>query len=219
MNGRVGKQPQLTYQYRTNSNIPTVLQNGVTNDEELNKLLHNSYQSTPPFFRDLVARFEDPSGRGRLPVVLNIDATYFDIQGSEDIEFQKHMYYRPRSGHTVKVLNFSDLSSKFVGLLPVASSQSPSSGDGLLISKHIELQDSTESGKYVRFILRGNDTYFVIVVTDAGFVTDVPHAPVQARGPSLADVCLQEHAVLLHTSAKHEKFHLELSPTGSITLH
>ena len=68
----------------------------------------------------------------------------------------------------------------------------------------------------MRSILRGNDRYFVILVSDAGFVVSVPNAPVQARGPTLADVCEQEHAVLLHTSTSHEKFHLEITSQGSI---
>ena len=207
---------QLVHQFRTNSNIPSVIINGVINMRELDKLLHNSYERTPQFFKSLLEDFEDPSGRDRLPVGINIDATYFDLQGSEDVELQKHMFYTPRSGHTVKLLNMTDLASKIVGLLPVASSQSPSSGDGLLISKHIELQDSSESGSYVRAILRGNERYFVILITDAGFVVRVPNAPVQARGPTLADVCLQEYAVLLHTSSAHEKFHLERTHEGSI---
>ena len=207
---------QLSHQYRTNSNIPAIIQNGVTNEEEVAKLLHYSYERTPQFHRTLLQDFEDPSGRGRIPVGLNIDATYFDIESSDDIEFQKHMYYGPRAGHTVKVLNITDLSGKFVGLLPVASSQSPSSGDGLLISKHIDLQDSSDSGKYVRSILRGNDRYFVIFITDAGFVVNVPNRPAQAQGSSLAVVCVEEHAVLLHTSASHERFHLEKTPAGSI---
>ena len=45
-----------------------------------------------------------------------------------------------------KWLTFTDLSSKFVALLPIASSQSPSSGDGLLLSKHIELEDAANTG-------------------------------------------------------------------------
>ena len=207
---------QLVNQYLRNSNIPAIIQNNETNEEEMNKLLHNSYERTPTFFKTLLANFEDPSGRNRLPVCLNIDATYIDVQGSDDIELQKHFFYSQRSGHTVKVLNFSDLGSKIVGLLPVASSQSPSSGDGLLISKHIELQESSESGHYVRSILRGNDRYFVILVVDAGFVCLVPNAPSQAQGPSLADVCVQENAVLLHTSSKYEKYHLEISDQGKI---
>ena len=83
----------------------------------------------------------------------------------------------------MKLLNITDFSSKIVGLFPAASSQSPSSGDSLLLSKHIELQDSTETGRYMRSILHGNDRYFVILITDAGFVMTPPNAPIQARGP------------------------------------
>ena len=206
----------LVHHYRTCCNIPSVICNGIVNDLELNKLLHDAYQRTPLFFRTLLAKFEDPTGNERLPVCLNIDATYFDIQSSEDIELQKHIYYPPRACHTVKLLSFTDLSSKFVGLLPVASSQSPASGDGLLLSKHIELEEGSENSRYVRSILGGNGRYFVILVTDAGFVCVVPNAPTQAHGPSLAEVCRQEGAVLLHTSTKYEKYHLHLTPRGKI---
>ena len=210
---------QLVYQYRTNCNIPAIIRNGVTDMQELDKLLHTSYERTPPYFKHLLAKFEDPSGRNRTPVGLNIDATYFDIQGSEDIESQKYFYYPPRSNHTAKLLNLTDFSSKIVGLLPIASSQSPSSGDSLLIAKHIELEDGSDAGKYVRSILRGNDQYFVVLVTDAGFVIFPPNAPTQSRGSTavtLADVCRQEGAVLLHTSNKHERYHLITTPEGKL---
>ena len=210
---------QALHQYKTNSNLPVVIQNGAVNVQELDKLLHDSYERTPPYFRALLEKFEDPLGQGRLPLGLNTDSTYIDIQGSDDIELQKHLFYAPRSGHTLKLLNFTDLSSKIIGLLPVASSQTPSSGDGLLLSKHVELQDASDNGKYLRSILRGNSRYFVILITDAGFVMTPPNAPVQARGPqtvTLAEVCEQENAVLLHTSTKYEKYHLELTPEGKI---
>ena len=91
-------------------------------------------------------------------------------------------------------------------LLPAASS----SEDGLLLAKHIQLEDSAGAVLYIRTILRGNDDFFVILVSDAGFVVEVPNAPVQARGPNAAvtlpSLCLQEHCVLLHTSHKHDKY-------------
>ena len=59
------------------------------------------------FYKDLVKDFEDPSGYGRIPVILNFDGTYFDIQRSSDLELQKYLYYTPRSGHTVKFLSLA----------------------------------------------------------------------------------------------------------------
>ena len=47
----------------------------------------------------------------------------------------------------------------------------------------------------------------------------VPNAPTESRGPNavtLASVCLEEHCVLLHTSTKHERYHLGVSPQGKI---
>ena len=164
-------------QYIHNCSVPCLLYNGDTVQEEVNKLLEGAFSRTPLFYKKLVEDFEDPSGFDRLPVVLNLDGTYFDIQRSSDLELQKYLYYTPRSGHTVKYLNFTDLSPKFIAFLPVATSQSPSSGDGLLIAQHIEIQEGDDSGQYVRALLRGNARFFVVLVVDAGFVVSVPNAP------------------------------------------
>ena len=60
----------------------------------------------------------------------------------------------------------------------------------------------------MRALLRGNESYFVILVCDAGFVMDVPNAPMEARDCiNLDTICQQEHCVLLHTSNKHYKYH------------
>ena len=210
---------QLVHQYLTNCNIPLIIQNAQPNDAELDKLYRTCYQRTPLFYKNLVKDFEDRSGRNRTPLILNTDGTYINIQGSADVELQKFMFYKPRSGHVAKWINFTDMTGKFVGLLPVASSQTPSSGDGLLLAKHIELEDSAGAGLYIRTLLHGNDEFFVVLVCDAGFVVTVPNAPVQARGPNavtLPEVCLQEHCVLLHTSPKHDKYHLARTSEGKI---
>jgi hypothetical protein len=209
----------LLHQYKTNCNIPAIIHNQDVNQAEVDKLLGDSFMRTPIYFKALLKDFEDPSGRNRRPVALNIDGTYFDVEGSADIESQKYMFYGPRAGHVAKFINLTDLCGKFVGILPVASSQSPSSGDGLLLAKHIELQDTAGTGQYIRYILRGNEEFFVIIISDAGFVVHVPNAPTEARGPNavtLASVCLEEHCVLLHTSTKHERYHLGVSPQGKI---
>ena len=209
----------LLHQYKTNCNIPAVLHNDVPYQPEVDKLLRGAYLRTPVFYKALLKDFEDPSGRNRTPVALNIDGTYFNLEGSGDIELQKYMFYSPRSAHVAKWINITDLDPKFVALLPVASSQTPSSGDGLLLAKHIELEDQSEHAQYIRTILRGNDDYFVILISDAGFVMTVPNAPAAARGPgavTLAGVCQEEECVLLHTSNKYERYHLERTPQGKI---
>ena len=153
------------YQFKTNNNIPTLIHRGTVNQQELDKMLNEAFQRTPPFFKSLL-NIEDPTGRGRTPVGINIDSTYIDIEGSGDNDLQKSMYYSPRAGHTAKFMNLTDLSSKIVGLIPIASSQSPSSGDGLLLSKHIELEDASDSAGYMRTLFSGNHQYFVVLVTD-----------------------------------------------------
>ena len=139
------------------------------------------------------------------------------MQRSSDLELQKYLYYSSRSWNTVKFLNFTDMSPKFVAFLPIATSQSPSSGDGLLISKHIQLQETDGSGQYVRSIIRGNARFFVILVVDAGFVITVPNASCESRGDiTLAELCEQEDCVLLHTSNTVLTYHLEKAANGKI---
>ena len=82
---------QLIHQFQTNCNVPLVIKDDCVNEEELDKLLSSAYLRTPLFYKNLVKNFEDPAGRGRTPVILNIDATYFNIEGSDDIELQKYM--------------------------------------------------------------------------------------------------------------------------------
>jgi hypothetical protein len=203
---------QVANQYLHNCNVPCLLFNGDTVQAEVDKLLEGAYARTPIFFKKLVEDFEDLSGFDRLPLIINLDGTYIDMQRSSDLELQKYLYYTPRSGHTVKFLNFTDMTPKFLAFLPISSSQTPSSGDGLLISKHIELQLGDGPGQYVRALLRGNSRFFVILVVDAGFVMTVPNAPNESRGPNaitLAELCEQEDCVLLDTSNKALPYHLE----------
>jgi hypothetical protein len=210
---------QLLHQYRFNCNLRCILHNGQINQSEVDKLLHDAFTRTPVFFKVLLKDLVDPDGFDRTPLGINIDGTYIDMQGSDDLELQKHMYYQPRANHVAKLLNLTDLLPKFVGLLSISSSQTPSSGDGLLLSKHIELEDGSSTGQYMRSILRGNDQYFVVLICDAGFVIKVPNAPVQSRGPNavtLASVCEEEKCVLLHTSTKYERFHLVRTQAGKL---
>ena len=211
---------QLTNQYLTNCNIPAIIFNGQPNQPEIDKLLREAFFRTPMFFRVLVKDFLDPTGRNRTPVIFNIDGTYIDIEGSADLEMNKHMFYAPRSGHTAKWINFTCMAPKFVGVLPIASSQTPSSGDGLLLSTHLQLEDNQQgAAQYIRTMLRGNDRYFVILVCDAGFVVEVPNRPAEARVPNFIDldtVCSQEGCFLLHTSNKHKRYHLSKNSDGKV---
>ena len=208
------------YYFKNCINIPLIINgNGVVNNAEVDKLLENAYNSTQPFFSELVRRFHDPSDRGRLPILINCDATYLDTTTSGDLEMQKYLYYDPRSGHCVKLVNITNMSGKFLGVLPLASSQSPASGDGYLTATYVNLMDR-ENGRinnYLRAILRGNSRFFVILVCDAGFVMTARNAPSQLRNvDNLVDICNQEHCVLLHTSSNHHTYHLSLDSNGEI---
>ena len=210
---------QTVHQFLTNCNIPSLVHNNISDEAQVEQLLNDAYLRTPLYFKNLVKDFKDPSGRDRIPVILNIDGTYIDIEGSSDIELQKYMYYAPRAHHVAKWINITDMAPKFVGFIPIASSQTPSSGDGLLLSTHIQLEDSGSSGLYIRTLLRGSTSFFVILVSDAGFVAEVPNSPIQARGSdtvSLPEVCLQENCILLHTSNKYDTYHLRRNNDGKI---
>ena len=155
----------LCYYYANHINIPRLIVGGVTNAVEVQKLYQIAYDSMDPFYKTLMAEMRDPAGRDRVGVLLNIDATYFDLQGSSDIEWKKFMFYPPRHGSVAKFLNVTTQSGKIVGLLPIATSQSPSSGDAYLTRKFVGLQDDGPSENYLRVMLRGNDTFFVVLVT------------------------------------------------------
>ena len=155
----------LCYYYTNHVNIPRLIVGGVTNAVEVQKLYQIAYDSMDPFYKTLMGEMQDPAGRDRVGVLLNIDATYFDLQGSSDIEWSKFMFYPPRHGSVAKFLNVTTQSGKIVGLLPIATSQSPSSGDAYLTRKFVGLQDDGPSENYLRVLLRGNDRFFVVLVT------------------------------------------------------
>ena len=117
---------QVLNQFKNNCNIPSIIFNDDVNQAEVDKLLINVDRRTPMFYRILLKDIEDPSGRNRRPIAFNIDGTYFDIEGSEDNELQKYMYYQPRANHVAKFISITDLTPRFFGFLPIASSQTPS---------------------------------------------------------------------------------------------
>ena len=147
-----------------NTNIPRpVSSNGVTNDAELNKLYEIAFDGMAPFYRTILGAIRDPAGQDRTGVLLMIDGTYLDMQSSSDVEFNKFMFYAPRHGAVAKFLNITSSSGKIVALLPIATSQSPSSGDGYLVQRYIGLQDDGSSENYLRVLLRGNRRFFVVL--------------------------------------------------------
>ena len=69
----------------------------------------------------------------------------------------------------MKLMNFTSMSGKFLAVLPLASSQSPSSGDHYLLMRFDDIQrNNGQQETYVRALLSGNDEYFIILVVDAG---------------------------------------------------
>ena len=132
----------LMFQYQNNLNVPRLVYNHSTVDEQVNRLLTESLSSTPPLVQNIFRHFCDPSGRGRIPVVLLLDATYLSVQDSADINLHKSLFYGPKKDHIVKLVCLTNCTGKVVGMLPLACSQSPTCGDSFLLGHFIELEES-----------------------------------------------------------------------------
>ena len=189
----------LMHQYQHNINVPRLMYNNAAVAEQVNKLLTESFRSTPPLIQNIFRHFEDPAGRGRIPVVLLLDATYLSVQDVTDIYLHKSLFYGPKSDHIVKLICITNCVGKIVGMLPLACSQSPTCGDAFLVGHFIELEEASGGAQYFRILIRGNDTFWVILVTDAGLVTRPSRAGVNVIG--LSDVCHEENCLLLHTKS------------------
>ena len=210
----------LMHQFMHRNNIPVIIRpDGTVNVEEKNKLFEFAHANTPAYFRTLVADMEDPTGRNRTGVLLNIDATYFYSQGSSDIHHQKQVFCDFKSHHVIKFLNLTDMRGKFLAVIPLAASQSPASGDHHLVQRFSDIQDNNvEQENYLRAILQGTDRHFCIAVADAGFTTDLRNKPREVQNaPTFAELCQAEGAMLLHTSETNETYVLTRSANNRIT--
>lgn len=75
------------------------------------------------------------------------------------------------------------------GMEPTAASQS-SSGDSYLMRT---LWKDAYQQQYLKAMLSGNDTYFVILVTDSGLVHDMPNKPRELQDtPTIPDICKEQ---------------------------
>ena len=103
---------------------------------------------------------------------------------------------------------------KFIGVLPLCSSQSPSSGDAYLMATFLKYQGINN---YLKAILRGNRRYFVILVVDSGYVVVARNMPVQLQNiPSVVDICEESRCVLLHPSSRHYLYHFQRNSSNKI---
>ena len=135
-----------------------------------------------------------------------------------DLQLQKYVYYQPRAGHTIKLTTITSMKGKFLAVIPISSSQTPSSGDAYLLAKLTELwDDDSDAENYLRLVLRGNDRYFTILVVDAGYVMESRTQPTQVNSnKTLKVVCDEEGCVLLHTSDKYHTYQLTRNSNGKI---
>ena len=210
----------LMHQFMHRNNIPVLIRpDGTVNDEERNKLFDFAHNNTPDYFKRLVQEMEDPTGRQRVGVLLNMDATYFYSQGSSDIHHQKQVYCSFKSHHIIKFMNVTDMRGKFLAVIPLATSQSPASGDHHLLQRFSSIEDNNiQQENYLRCLLAGTDTYFCVMVVDAGFVTDLRNKPREIQGaPTLADLCNDAGALLFHTSETNEAYVFTRNAANNIT--
>ena len=105
-----------------------------------------------------------------------------------------------------------------MAVLPLASSQSPSSGDHYLLMRYDDIQrNNSQQETYVRALLSGNDEWFIILVVDAGFTVLARNRPREVHQlPTLADIVEDCNALLLHTSSKNEAYCLARDPDNKI---
>ena len=120
----------LIYHFANNVNVKNIVGiDGLVNQSEIDQLYQEIYDRTPEYEKKLLENFQDPANRDRIPVVIGTDCTYIGVCHPEDVDLQKSLWFGHRAEHTVKVANFTDATGKIVAMLPLASSQSPSSGN------------------------------------------------------------------------------------------
>ena len=208
----------LMFYFKHCTNIPAIYDSsGNLNAAEKRKLYETAYADTQsqPFYQTLIDAFEDPhpNHHRMLAAAMCFDATYIGGQSSQDVEHQKSSFYAPRSGNVTKLLTFTSLKGKFLAAIPLGDSISPSCGDGNLTATF------NSHSPYLRDILSGDDLYFVVIITDAGFVVVSRNMPrVLQNVPQLPEICAdpQVNAFLLHTSDNHYTYHFERTAAGKL---
>ena len=210
---------QNAFYYMRNINIPQIVTNYEVNDQERDKMLELCYNGMSDFHKRLANAHKDPDpDRNRqIGVFINVDATYFDAEGSSDLELNKALWYAGRTSYVIKMLGWTTMSGKFIAVQPLAPGANPSRGDGFVTQKFICLEDDGPGENLLRVILRGNDRIFVICVSDAGFVVKLRNSPREVREcPTLGELCSQMGAVHIHTSTHFEPYILDRDETGKL---
>ena len=191
------------------NNIPNIIKpDGTVNDQERVKLFEFANNNTPDYYKRLVHELDDPAGHNRQAVLLSIDATYYYTQGSGDLVQMKELFCSFKSHHIIKLVNICDLKGKFLALIPLATSSSPASGDHHLVQRFSLIEDNYPNQvNYLRTLLQGTDEHFCCLIADAGFVTDLRNKPREVQNaPTLAQLCDDAGAILLHTSENNEAY-------------
>ena len=208
----------LIFYFKHCTNLPAIYDtSGNLNAAEKRKLYETAHadSQSQPFYQTLIDAFEDPHPNHHrlLAAAMCFDATYIGGQSSKDVEHQKSSFYAPRSGNVTKLLTLTSLKGKFLAAIPLGDSISPSCGDGNLTATFNSLSP------YLRDILSGDDLYFVVIITDAGFVVVSRNMPLVLRNvPQLPAICAdpQVNAFLIHTSDNHHTYHFEWTAAGKL---
>ena len=131
--------------------------------------MHNN---CPDFQHNLTKDFTDPSGRNRTIVQMYVDATYIYLEKVKNLAHQKVTFLNYKGMNLYKLIAFTTSNGKFITLLPLTNSISPSSGDTMLMNSIniIQAEDHCEESH----LLRGNERFAVMLIADAGYL-HIPH--------------------------------------------
>ena len=141
--------------------------------------MHKIY-NCPNFQRNLTKDLTDPSGRNRTIVLMFVDTTYIYLEKVKNLAHQKVTFLNYKGMNLYKLIAFTTSNGKFITLLPLTNSISPSSGDTMLMNSIMQAEDNCEESQILlslRQLLRGNERFAVMPIADAGFL----HVPYQVN--------------------------------------
>ena len=146
--------------------VPDLLSDDI--DDPIGKVLREAYDATDPFFQILYGSFKDPKGLGRIGVPICTDGTYGHCKKPQDSELNKLLFYAPYNKHIIKIMTLTTAQPKILYVLANCASQSPASGDGVLIGHLIKMEE--KFGKEaIKKLAEGSATHFPVFVVDAGY--------------------------------------------------
>jgi hypothetical protein len=108
--------------------------------------------------------------RGRLPVILIGDHTYFYVGKGSHHHHQKRTYYSPKSSNVLKKMVLTNASGKVVYASPLSGSVSPALGDGNLAAYQLQMErEQVIPPTLLRILCASSPAHQVIAIFDRGY--------------------------------------------------